>query len=166
MRHMENLLGRRFGRLTVIGDAERHGYVVCRCDCGSLTTIRRGSLTKSLNPTRSCGCLHREAVSKTGKRTINDNARARREETAIYGTNFGIIENNKADPRNKSGRKGVWYNAARGCYIAYISLRNRRIHLGYYTNLQDAIDAREKAEAELYAPIIAAKNAAGRDRGE
>lgn len=61
-----NLIGKRFGRLTVIEEtSERQsGSVVwlCQCDCGKLTKV----CTRSLNSgnTTSCGCFHKEQVGK------------------------------------------------------------------------------------------------------
>ena len=65
-------VGRRFGRLTVVGRAERRGkgvYWVCRCDCGNLTTVRADHLASG--HTKSCGkCrrLWRERGGKGGAR--------------------------------------------------------------------------------------------------
>lgn len=66
------LLGERFGRLTVIEGPgfNNHGKTVwrCLCDCGNLT-ITVGSRLNN-GATRSCGCLQREAVQKTGKKNV------------------------------------------------------------------------------------------------
>lgn len=62
-----NLIGRKFGRLRVIANASRKGYVVCKCDCGNIHEVRACSLTKRKQPTVSCGCYRREVVSITGK---------------------------------------------------------------------------------------------------
>lgn len=61
--------GTRFGRLTVIEEAERYvsskGHTKrqmrCVCDCGSTSTFWLSSLKRG--NTRSCGCLHKEMVS-------------------------------------------------------------------------------------------------------
>lgn len=61
-------VGRRYGRLTIIGDGGRRGkgiaYVVCRCECGSEKTVRLVHLKSGI--TASCGCLHRDRVTKHG----------------------------------------------------------------------------------------------------
>ena len=62
-RPMENLAGRRFGRLTVIRVVEKdymnsgHGNALwlCRCDCGQETVVKSSNLKTS--HTQSCGCL-------------------------------------------------------------------------------------------------------------
>lgn len=56
-----NLVGRRYGRLTVIAKAANLGQKVrweCKCDCGE-TTIVFGMNLASKN-TKSCGCLLKE----------------------------------------------------------------------------------------------------------
>ncbi len=60
------MIGRRFNRLIVLGRSHRKGqgtwfyHVVC--DCGTKKVVN-GSKLRSGN-TQSCGCLHKEAVSK------------------------------------------------------------------------------------------------------
>ena len=65
---MLNLVGERYGRLTVVeldGVRNRKSYWKCICDCG-LTVIATGNNLRSGN-TQSCGCLHREKVAKMGR---------------------------------------------------------------------------------------------------
>ena len=61
-RLMEDLTGRRFGRLTVLGpaptpeeDKYRRPYWECRCDCGRVKAIA-GQYLRS-GSSKSCGCL-------------------------------------------------------------------------------------------------------------
>jgi len=65
---LKDLKGQRSGRLTVLSRAEndKHGNVRwnCRCDCGVVKIIYGGSLR--CGKTKSCGCLHREAVRLHG----------------------------------------------------------------------------------------------------
>jgi hypothetical protein len=59
----EDLVGKRFGRLVVegyMGD----GRWWCNCDCGG-TAITRTDGLKS-GHTKSCGCLHKESITKHG----------------------------------------------------------------------------------------------------
>ena len=59
---VENLVGRRFGRLTVESLNRTGGktYWNVRCDCGALRVVRTGSLNSG--QTKSCGCLARELL--------------------------------------------------------------------------------------------------------
>lgn len=67
MGYRKNLIGNRYGRLTVVAYApdyisRGHHWTncVCRCDCGA-THIARASSLKS-GAVKSCGCLNREKV--------------------------------------------------------------------------------------------------------
>lgn len=60
----ESLIGRKFGRLTVVSqlDRDRHGHRhwECKCECGK-TITPSGQALKSGN-TESCGCLKNEVI--------------------------------------------------------------------------------------------------------
>lgn len=70
----ENLIGRKFGHLTVLCEADaeptKDGHKIikwkCRCDCGSIV-ITRGSSLKS-GHTKGCGAKHRRIKDMTGKK--------------------------------------------------------------------------------------------------
>lgn len=63
-----DLIGKRFGRLVVIAQAEKKVYPCgaqmrqwkCRCDCGNETIVNTGALTSG--NTKSCGCIQREKI--------------------------------------------------------------------------------------------------------
>lgn len=69
-RKLNNLCGKKFGRLTVIRQSDNHTYPCgnssvtweCKCDCGNLVTVLSRSLTKGA--TLSCGCYHKELAKK------------------------------------------------------------------------------------------------------
>ena len=71
----EELIGKRFGRLTVIGEAEPHRTpggksirrLICKCDCGKTVTVLRNELSRGRT---SCGCERYEKIREdlTGKR--------------------------------------------------------------------------------------------------
>ena len=79
-----NMIGRKFGRLTVIErvpipqfTVNNHAWWRCKCDCGTVietsgANLRRGS-------TRSCGCLRRETAAQAAK-TRAVKAKERRKE--------------------------------------------------------------------------------------
>lgn len=57
-KHIEDIRGRRFGRLVVIGYAgirKQKSVWRCKCDCGKETLTVRSQLTSGM--TQSCGCL-------------------------------------------------------------------------------------------------------------
>lgn len=66
-----NLVGNRFGRLTVEREVTSNSTSpkwYCKCDCGGSIITSTHNLRSG--DTKSCGCLHREVISKdiTGKR--------------------------------------------------------------------------------------------------
>jgi hypothetical protein len=65
-----NLMGQRFGRLMVIEEAERSKTNqirwLCKCDCGGFTISFGTGLTRGRS--KSCGCLHKENMSKKFKK--------------------------------------------------------------------------------------------------
>lgn len=65
----QNLVGGKFGKLTVIAEAENLGGRVawkCQCECGNTAIVRATDL-KSGN-TKSCGCAHADGVLKTAEK--------------------------------------------------------------------------------------------------
>lgn len=62
--------------------------------------------------------------------------------------------NSKSNRNNKSGRKGVKWIEDKNRWMAYITKNNKRKHLGLFTDINDAIKARESAESEYYGKMI------------
>lgn len=156
-----DLTGRRFGKLLVLSrdDANKHGgnhYWICECDCGNRKSIRGTSLVRE-NGTRSCGCDQRKVATEIGKNTIVANSARQIETNVAFHTNFQVIANNKLPKNNTSGHKGVWWDKNRGMWQAYIQVQGKRVHLGRYGKLEDAVAARIRAEDEYFAPLIEEK---------
>lgn len=149
-----DIIGKRFGRLTVVSKSPRKGYVVCKCDCGNICEVQAYTLTKKVRPTVSCGCKRRETSSVNGKNSIHQNSAKRLEEVAKYGTNVWMISNLRPLRNNKSGHRGVSYSEERDVYISRISFQNKTYYLGSFHNINDAIEARREAEQRLFAPIL------------
>ena len=76
---VDNLVGQRFGYLTVISKAEKRGsggevYWNCVCDCGNTTTTRGHDLKrKDENRTVSCGCKHMSIGEFNIQKILQDN---------------------------------------------------------------------------------------------
>lgn len=91
---MVNIIGKKFGRLTVI-DIDKDEIVtakykqkyVCLCDCGNYTKVRYGNLVS--DHTRSCGCL----VSESHTKRIEN----------LSGKRFGRLTAISIKPTNKWG---------------------------------------------------------------
>ena len=71
-----DMMNKRFGRLTVIGEGGRapDGSIkwICQCECGNIKEIVGTSLRKGI--VKSCGCLQKETAKITiqNNRKIND----------------------------------------------------------------------------------------------
>lgn len=67
----ENLIGKRFGKLTVIKKLENnkfnHSTWLCKCDCGNKIVIDRSNLSINKTKTVSCGCHKKEIITKHNK---------------------------------------------------------------------------------------------------
>lgn len=60
-----NIIGQRFGKLTVLERLKTKGYFSykCLCDCGNFVTVKRTGSLRSGN-TKSCGCFKDELTLK------------------------------------------------------------------------------------------------------
>ena len=58
------------------------------------------------------------------------------------------MKNQKLRLRNTSGVCGVHWHSAKGKWQAYITSQGKNIHLGYFTDKDDAIAARKAAEVK------------------
>ena len=63
---LKDLTGKRIGRLVVLyrtkKDDVKYAWWKCRCDCGNVVSVSSRNLNNDV--TKSCGCLHRDIVSK------------------------------------------------------------------------------------------------------
>ena len=149
-------IGIKIGKLTVI-DILNNGHALCQCNCGNIKSFKIKSL-KSQKPPQSCGCLHKEAVSCNGKKTITKNSMEQILINRHFNTNFQVIETQKPPKNNTSGIKGVAWNNAHQKWEAYISIHGKRKYLGNYESLEEAERARRLAEEKYYIPLINQKN--------
>lgn len=141
-----DLKDRVFGKLTVIEATTKRvpksGAVIwrCRCECGNIVEISSNNLTSSNS--KSCGCM----------KDI-DNALVVREKFSIENTN--VLNLTTATYKNNtSGYKGVYRNKSINKWQAYINVNLKRVCLGSFDLLEDAIAARKKAEELYHKPII------------
>lgn len=69
MNKVASMVGKVYGRLTVLSVAENdkfgNTFVICECVCGNKKRINSANLRH--NKTNSCGCIHKENVSKKMK---------------------------------------------------------------------------------------------------
>lgn len=117
------LTGQRFGRLTVLSEAERNGRGIrkwlCRCDCGNEKSVRGCDLTTG--HTQSCGCLQKEVVTDVLKQRFELHGKSR---TRVYKIWAGMKQrctNPNADAFENYGGRGIkvcneWLNDFQSFY--------------------------------------------------
>lgn len=128
--YVEPYVGRRFGRWVVL-DEEKHGkayFCLCRCDCGTVRWVRKGTLKNGTS--KSCGC----GKTKNNELLYRDSASLRQ------------LGNTTPYKSNKLGIRGV--NMKKGKYRAQICMHGKQIELGCFSTLEEAISARRKAEEQ------------------
>lgn len=141
-----NLRGRRVGRLKVLQPTDKrfHRCVVwkCQCDCGNIVEL--SSMVLNNERVKSCGCLraemYRERNSEFAKKAINTEHK--------YGTAVGKIQTKKPYSNNKSGYRGIYWEKKYNIWKAEMTFRGKRIYIGRFKELSDAVDAYETAFEE------------------
>ena len=145
-----NIVGQRFGKLYVLSDdPDNSQNVICQCDCGTVKSIRKWNLTTKRKPSRSCGCEKME--------TCLANAKHYNMVNRAYNTNFGVIQSDKPYSNNKSVYKGVYFDKSRNKWAAQITVQGKRVRLGRFDNLEEAVKVRQEAVERLHEPIIEQK---------
>ena len=139
---MVNLVGERFGRLTVVesvGVKNHKAYWLCACDCG-LSVIATGNNLRSGN-TKSCGCYRRETAAKRGKMNTA-HGESHSNKTRLYGIWSGMRQrcnNPNKDCYSLYGGKGVRVCAE---WEDYANFKKWAMANGYADNLSiDRIDS-------------------------
>lgn len=106
-------IGKRFNRLTVLGEVDRPGATkwICQCDCGNeyvalMDTIKRGA-------TKSCGCWHSVVSKRNGQKNVQ----------ALYD-HCGTHKLREGDSKEEMKLMRVWQAMNRRC--------NNPKHSSYY----------------------------------
>jgi len=138
-----DIAGQRFGRLAAIEPVEKRsgGSVVwkCRCDCGRVSEYPVKTLLQG--KALSCGCLKHE--NDTLQRTLH----------YIDGTCVEFLENmGKLRSDNTSGYPGLKWS--RGKWQARITFKKKVYYLGAYTDKEEAIRVRKKAEQKIFGEFL------------
>ena len=146
----ENLIGRRFGKLVVIGRSDKRGsrgartvpLWECRCECGAICYKATDKLT---NPEISmCNdCVGKYAMGK---------ARARA--GFVDGTQISRITGDKLIATNTSGTRGVYWDKKSCKWRARLKFKGKTMNFGSYNNFEDAVKARKEAEQLIYGEFL------------
>lgn len=141
--------GVRFGRLKVIErtDQKQHACNMyrCTCDCGKDVLVRSDRLRSG--EVQSCGCLHDDLLREHAKKAYVKNF--------VDGTSINKLKS-KQQSNNKSGITGVRWHKRIGKWQASIMFQGVSYHLGYFGKLEEAAEARKKAEEELFEKYLKA----------
>lgn len=146
-----NLRGKRFGRLVAIRPAEGKvgkDYWECLCDCGNHIVCQKENLCSG--NTKSCGCLQAEIRKLNMKKAIH----------FVEGTCLERIASRRNTANNTSGQRGV-YRRENDRWRALIGFQGKVYNLGTFIRYEDAVEARRRAEAELYDPMLQKYGTAG-----
>lgn len=139
---LKKLQGQQFGQLTVLSrNVNKYNEWICRCTCGRISVVPQHLLTT--NRKKSCGCMPRFSGRRKGKCKY-----------LLNGTNITKIKKKEAYKNSSSGIRGVYQRRNTNAWVAAIRLSGRLIHLGTFSNEQEAMAARERAEKKYFAPII------------
>lgn len=148
-----DLAGKRFGKLVATERAGKtktdNALWLCLCDCGNTTIANATSLRKG--DTVSCGCIQKERIDHA-RQVLTD-------EMTVDGVIVPLLTK-KTRSDSVTGHKGVSKRVRKGLtrYEVSITIKGKRIYLGAYKNIEDAIAARKAAEIEYFDPYIQALN--------
>ncbi len=125
--------GQTFGYLTAIEPTHKrcHREIVWRCQCKCGNEIELPATLLVSGNTTSCGCLSAEILKDANR----------------YVEGTSIRQSLKDEPKSSravSGYTGV--QLKRNKWVAYITYKKVKYHLGTYEKLEDAVKARSRAK--------------------
>lgn len=116
--------------------------------------IKWGLINKGTYVHSKIGLLHRFIKSENGNDThidhINHDTLDNRKENLRIVTPSQNAMNHKLHKHNTSGYNGVWFRKERKTWVAEIILNSKKINLGNYKNIEDAILARKNADIKYF----------------
>lgn len=143
----QNLIGKKFGHLTVIAKSNKRGkanevYWICQCDCGRVIEANTSNLTG--HRMISCGHYRRERMQKY---------------SALHRQKIHLAQlEGKTPSNNKTGFRNITIYFYKGekrfrANVAY----NRKRHAATADNLRDALIKREELRTKCW-PNYKAQN--------
>lgn len=149
--NISDISGRRYGNLVALfptGKSKNRSRIwQCQCDCGTLVEATVKDLNRGAK--LSCGCRKKRPPAEG--HAIKNNLHF------VDGTCIEHLISAESRPvKNATGVKGVTHRKHDGKYVAYIGFQKRRIYLGTFENLDEAAEARKKAEYEFHEKYLKA----------
>lgn len=166
-----DLTGRRINQLVVIGlerkerkkcsngKSKTNYYWKCKCDCGREVIVNG----KYLREGKIKDC--KEVIRNQTKNYTQIGNEFKEKYILKEGTRLDNLSG-KLSKANTSGVRGVSFKKDKNKYKATIKFKNKTYFLGYFWNLEDAREARKKAEMELYQPILEKYNYKSKNQKE
>lgn len=127
MAKLKNLVGQKFGRLTVLEYAERKNnrwYFKCQCDCGNICIVCGEDLKKN---TKSCGCLQKE---KTAERSTIHGMSGTRIYRIWKGIKSRCLNSNTPNYNNYGGRGITVFSKWINDFQAFFDYVSKLPHFG------------------------------------
>lgn len=138
--NIDDYVGKRFNHLVLIKnlnklDKHNSKLALFKCDCGNIKEL---VFTRVLNEDiTSCSCQNR---GKNSNLTLKEVRNKRLQ--------FGM---NNTQKNNSTGFTGI--SKVNGKYRVRINVNHKSIHLGYFDNLDVAIQSRKEAEKKYFKNI-------------
>lgn len=158
MGRFEDLTGKKFNRLTVLGLGERNScnqlQWKCKCECGNIIFATTTYL--KTGHTKSCGCYSKKSSTERlkDKKFIEARNNYRKNNFLVEGTSLALIKSGKPRKNNSSGVTGIYLDKQLNKYRARIYFKGKYIELGVFKDLENAKKARLQAEEKYFKPII------------
>lgn len=109
MPKVNDLTGKRFGKLTVIQRAENdkysHARWLCKCDCGNTKVVNGFNLCKGY--TKSCGCYNSEIASERTKKVMTKHGFYNTKLYKIYSGMKNRCYNKQSKNYKNYGMRGI-----------------------------------------------------------
>lgn len=137
-----DMIGFEQGRLKVVqraGSKKGKALWECQCKCGNLCKYTTTQLRYF--EVQSCGCLQREKATELAP--IAGKGRTFKDGSCVNSFGSAVGKN------NTSGIKGVSYHKKAEKWRAQIRVKGKNYHLGLYSDIRDAEQARLRAEKEV-----------------
>ena len=143
MKRIIDLKDKKFGNLIALAPTDKRDYKgsiiwTCKCNCGCQVEVVSNDLLRG--QTKSCGCLRKNKMKTIQKTILKDQTSPTVLNSICAGT-YPVHSN--------TGFIGV-HRDNKGRFEASITFKKKRIRLGRFATLEEAIKARKTAEKELF----------------
>lgn len=148
--YKDDLYGKQVGELTVLGpdnSTPRHSkHWLCKCSCGKIVSVERKHLLDQ--SIKTCG--HGRRQNGLDHTNNFDGMRYRQNK---YRTNLEIIRNQKMQPNNTSGVKGVDFHKSRNSWRGRINVNGKTL-TKWSKDKDVVVKWREEMVAKYHKPLV------------